>query len=142
MSKKQIDALADLIYRHSPMGRGHSEHLAEVIIGKFDLQQKIIESLSSIVWYDGHYHWLKAMRDELEEILKSGDGYANYHNPFEPNQWHTEQHTIYMFLVGMFGDWGTSIRSGWIEDIRGCIEFIDTICKESWEEVGGADNEC
>ena len=97
-------------------------------------QEKFFEALDSIIWYDGHYEWLKAMRDDMENILKTGDKYVNYSAPFEPTEWHTEQHTIYMILVGMFGDWGTSIRSGWIEDIKGCIEFIDAICKSSWEE--------
>lgn len=96
-------------------------------------RDKILNALESIIWYDGHYEWLKKMRDEMEAVLKSGDKYANYTNPFPLEQWHTEHHTIYMLLVGMFGDWGTSIRSGWIEDIKGCIEFIDAICKESWE---------
>ena len=96
-------------------------------------RDKIFDALESIIWYDGHYGWLKEMRDDMENLLKTGDKYVNYPIPFDTSEWHTERHTIYMLLVGMFGDWGTSIRSGWIEDIKGCIEFIDAICKESWE---------
>ena len=87
---------------------------------------KLYEALENIIWYDGHYRWLKELRDELEA-----------HGEFYPKpdsiEWHTEQHCIWMLLVGTFGEWGTSIRTGWIEDIKGCIAFIDEICKESWE---------
>ena len=100
----------------------------------YNWQEKFFDTLHSIIWYDGHYEWLKAMRDDMEKLLNAGDKYVNYSNPFDTTEWHTEQHTIYMILVGMFGDWGTSIRSGWIEDIKDCIEFIDALDKESWEE--------
>ena len=33
MNQKQIDALAELIYQHSPMSREHSRHVAEVLEG-------------------------------------------------------------------------------------------------------------
>lgn len=101
-------------------------------------KEKFFYALESIIWYDGHYEWLKQLRDDMAEHLDNRS--PNYPCPFPSKQWHTEQHTIYMLLVGMFGDWGTSIRGGWIEDIRGCIEFIDAVCKESWEEEG-EDNE-
>ena len=84
------------------------------------------EALEAIVWYDGHYAWLKKLRDELEAC----EGF--YPKP-DSIEWYTEQHCIWMLLVGMFGDWGTSIRTGWIQDIAGCIKFIDEVCKESWE---------
>ena len=95
--------------------------------------EKFIYAMDSIVWYDGHHEWLKTICDEMEAILKMGDKYTNYNCPFDHTEWHTEKHTIFMILVGMFGDWGTSIRGGWIEDIEGCIKFIDEICKHSWE---------
>lgn len=95
--------------------------------------EKMFNALESIISYDGHYEWLKEMRDGMEKLLESGDKYAYYTNPFNHTKWHTEEHTIYMLLVGMFGEWGTSIRGGWIVDLRGCIDFIDAICKRSWE---------
>lgn len=89
---------------------------------------KLFDALESIVWYDGHYVWLKDLRDELAKYPKD----KNFLTP-DDIEWHTEIHTIWMLLVGMFGDWGTSIRSGWIEDIQDCIDFIDALCEESWE---------
>ena len=39
--------------------------------------------------------------------------------------WGTEEHCVYMMLVGMFGDWGTSIRGGWIEDCEECKKWLE-----------------
>lgn len=88
----------------------------------------LFNSLETIIWYDGHYVWLKELRDDMEKH----DGHT-YGNPFDTKNWHTEHHTIWMLLVGMFGNWGTSIRGGWIDDIPGCIAFIDAVCHDSWE---------
>lgn len=89
----------------------------------------LYEALQSIIWYDGHSKWLKELCGELEktkmEVGKYVYGIPDY------IEWHTEQHTIWMLLVGAFGDWGTSIRSGWIDDIDGCIKFIQGIIKET-----------
>ena len=88
----------------------------------------LFDALESVVWYNGHYVWLKELRDELSRLA---DGEV-YHMP-DDIQWNTEKHTIMMLRVGMFGDWGTSIRAGWIGDKEGCIEFIERMCKEVWE---------
>lgn len=89
----------------------------------------LFDALESIIHYDGHYEWLKEMRDDMEKV----QGEGNYFRQFE--EWHTEEHTIWMLLVGMFGEWGTSIRSGWIEKekIKECIEFIDSVCELAME---------
>ena len=88
----------------------------------------LFDALSCIVWYDCHYEWLKCLRDELAEH----PGGLVYMMP-RNIEWHSEKHTIMMLLVGMFGNWGTSIRSGWIDDKKGCIEFIERLCGEYWE---------
>lgn len=88
----------------------------------------LFDALESIIWYDGHYVWLKDLRDELSKLPKND----TYLIP-DDIKWHTEQHTIWMLLIGMFGDWGTSIRGGWLEKIDECIEFIDAVCEMSWD---------
>ena len=95
----------------------------------FNVGGTLCNALEAIVWYNGHYAWLKELRDELA-VQPEGEFYCC---PIDTKEWHTDKHTIWMLLVGMFGDWGTSIRSGWIEDMRGCIEFIDRLCKDCWE---------
>lgn len=88
----------------------------------------LFDALESIIWYDGHYEWLKELRDDLEKLPKGE--FTTYPMPYDIKP-HTEIHTIWMLLVGMFGEWGTSIRYGWLEEIDDCIEFIDAVCKLS-----------
>jgi hypothetical protein len=85
-----------------------------------------VSAMQDIVWYDGHQDWLADLRDDLR---RHPDG-ENYMCPFGSEIWHSEPHVIWMLLVGMFGNWGTSIRSGWIDDKEGCIAFIDRLLDE------------
>lgn len=94
-----------------------------------DYEGSLHDALESIVWYDGHYEWLKELRDDMEKHKTD----AIYRKEFEV--WHTEEHVIWMLLVGMFGEWGTSIRSGWIDRIGECVNFIDALCGDLWKEA-------
>ena len=91
------------------------------------MNEKLEEAFKRIIWYDCQYEWLEELADRIEKE----EGY--FKNPFVPYEWHTERHFIYMLLVGMFGDWGTSIRSGWIDQKEACVEYIRKICKEMKE---------
>ena len=88
-------------------------------------------ALECIIWYDGLDDWLEELADALEKY----NDYP-YDCPIDPTQWRKEHHIIWMLLVGMFGNWGTSIRSGWIEDCKGCAAYIrKTIKSARGEEV-------
>lgn len=104
---------------------------ADVVEG---VRSGLYEALKDIIWYDGHAEWLIKLRDDIEKAQK--EGAQAYGNPFEVEEWHTEKHTIWMLLVGMFGDWGTSIRGGWIDNFDGCINFINAVIAD---EEGEAD---
>jgi len=94
----------------------------------------IVYALENIIWYDGLHFWLKDLRDDLLKFSESEESERSFYCcPLDTQIWHTERHVIWMLLVGMFGDWGTSIRAGWIEKIPECVDFIDQICKTSWE---------
>ena len=82
-------------------------------------------ALECIVWYNCHYEWLEPLADELEKTLEY------YRTPFGSNELDTEKHFIWMLLVGMFGNWGTSINSGWIEKTKECAEFIRNLCAKA-----------
>lgn len=90
--------------------------------------ESLYEAIRTIVFYNGHSEWLEELIQALEE--KKKEKYSNYPNPLPTSEWHTEKHMIWMLLVGMFGDWGTSIRSGWIEQHDECIAFIKSIMPE------------
>lgn len=87
----------------------------------------IHDAFSNIIWYDALYCWL----EELADALEKATGY--YVNPLSTEKWHTEERFIWMLLVGMFGDWGTSIRGGWIEQTKECAEYIRWLCSKAKE---------
>jgi len=90
-------------------------------------------SLQLIIFYDCWEEWLREIINDMEKIKKKNvSDYEPYRPEIELDEWHTEQHTIWMLLVGMFGEWGTSIRSGWIEKHRfnDCINFIEEMILE------------
>ena len=88
-------------------------------------------AVDQTVLRDGHYLWLKELHSSLRFDTK-----RIFPIP-KDIEWHTEEHTIWMLLVGMFGDWGTSIRGGWIDKPSECAEFIEELCKECWVEYDG-----
>ena len=85
-------------------------------------------ALENIIWYNGHYEWLERLANKLENT--EGFYIASF------DKWGTEEHFIWMLLVGMFGDWGTSIRGGWIEQTKECAKYIKNLCMKATE---GAD---
>ena len=95
-------------------------------------------SLQLIIWYDGWEEWLRGIQEDMKILNedKKVSEYKSYRPEIELNEWHTEKHTIWMLLVGMFGEWGTSIRSGWIEKYKfnDCIEFIEEMILEREEK--------
>jgi hypothetical protein len=97
------------------------------------MSERLEEALKSIIWYDCHYEWLETLANKIENTE------AYFVCPFEIEDWHKERHVIYMLLVGMFGNWGTSIRGGWIEETKECAEYIRELCKDmkELEELNG-----
>lgn len=89
-------------------------------------RETFISTLQSIVFYNGHKEWLQEVVSLLKECMQE-DKYLSC--LLNPDEWYTEKHMIWEILVGLFGDWGTSIRSGWIEDWQDCIDFINVLCE-------------
>ena len=77
------------------------------------------DAFGDIAWYNGHMEWLETIRKEMMEC----DGF--YMCPVRPKEWNTDKHALWMFLCGMFGNWGTSIRAGWIEEKEKAAAFIE-----------------
>ena len=102
-------------------------------------EERIKHSFGSIAFYNGHEEWLWKLADDLSSCNK---GFFECNIPVE--EWNTDKHALWMFLVGIFGNWGTSIRSGWIEDTDAAADFINqsTDRYASWRktEEEGADN--
>lgn len=79
--------------------------------------ERCAEAFGNIAFYNGHAEWLLELASQL-------DGVSHFPCPVEPDEWYTDKHCLWMFLVGMFGDWGTSIRCGWIDDCEEAAAFI------------------
>lgn len=86
--------------------------------------EKILKALQLIVFYDG----LDVFLNILKKQLKETEGYLIC--PVAHNEWGTEEHTFWEILVCLFGDYGTSIRGGWIVDKEGCCKFIDKLMEK------------
>lgn len=84
-----------------------------------DETDKLGEAIGNIAFYNGHNEWLWKIADEMNAV-PAGKSYTYV---FE--EWHTERHMLWMMLVSAFGDWDTSIRSGWIVNTKECAEFIN-----------------
>ena len=76
------------------------------------------EILRTLIMYNHDVEYF----EDFADVLESQDG--NMCIPFSSVFNDNELHTIFEILVILFGDWGTSVRSGWIEDTKGCAKFI------------------
>ena len=121
---------------------------------KFPKEGSAEDALCSILWYNGYFEDAEEGKDsdticdKLKSLLKTAIENKAYTLPlYEVEEiipgisaWDTELHCIWMMLVGMFGDWGTSIRTGWIdrEHFQDVIDFLDnceaSICGSGIEE--------
>jgi hypothetical protein len=93
-----------------------------------ELGEKAEYAFGAIAWYNGHSEWLCELADKLDS---KENGFVSAPDDME---WLTDRHALWMMLVGMFGDWGTSIRSGWIEYKKAAAAFI----REATEEYRDA----
>lgn len=86
------------------------------------MQDELIDSLDSVVWYNCHYYKLNEIKQELLKKQDSGNYKYDYGND-------EQFQVIWMILVCLFGDYGSSPRSGWLEmNYKDkIINFIDNI---------------
>ena len=91
-------------------------------------------AFSSIASYNGHEEWLWEIADAL---AADPDGYGFCIRGTD--WWFTDRHALWMMLVAAFGEWGTSIRSGWLEKHKEAAEFINRVTDRyaEWREING-----
>lgn len=84
----------------------------------------LIHALDSVVWYNGYGDIVSGWGD-----LRPKDGHGEYLTP--PDNYGAQSkdeadqlQVIWMIAVMLFGNYGTSPRYGWIEDIDGFRQFI------------------
>lgn len=88
----------------------------------------LISALSAIVWYND---MLQTLLELKNIILKTNEKTVKRpaHGYFKDAQFEV----FWMMFVLIFGNYGTSPRSGWLEMKyrKEIVEFIDTITEES-----------
>ena len=104
------------------------------------------DALASILWYNGYLgheedlgegetYFVDDLIELLDKTIKKeykpkhgflgAEDIGEYCKCPRLENLGTEEHCVYMMLVGMFGDWGTSIRGGWIEDCEECKKWLE-----------------
>lgn len=92
----------------------------------------LIDALDSVTWYNGI----------AEDVLKWKKLPKDSHGILCPGGFYDAPglEVIWMICVCLFGDYGTSPRSGWIENVDSFYEFIDDITKTQREDWGYYDD--
>ena len=89
----------------------------------------IFDGLDSVVWYNGLgdfvIKWADIEPNEYGQIT-SDQAYRQYQNS---QSLYYQLQVLWIICVTMFGDYGTSPRCGWIEDVVSFRQFIKFICK-------------
>lgn len=94
----------------------------------------LIDALDSVVWYNGLGETLRKWRHANPNNQESIMPYTMYlNNEIDVGDYNQLQ-VIWIICVVLFGDYGTSPRSGWIDDWDGFCEFIDKITTTYLEE--------
>lgn len=103
------------------------EYLDEYRI--IDTTSELFLTLADIVGYQGYEEDLIWLKDELKSHYeKNSEKKESFCCP-EHYKFDTQFHMYWMILVGCFGEWGTSIRTGWIwySNIPYAIRFIERL---------------
>ena len=72
--------------------------------------------------YMGAIGWIDELRINILTAINKGE--KSHHEYFIANG-DGELQLFYAWLVVMYGDYGINPQNGWIEDLVGCLKFID-----------------
>ncbi len=101
--------------------------------GKKDGKKYILNAIEAVVWYNGLGEFILSWK------FKKPNDYTGYIEPDYRDKGYDEEtvaqlEVIWMIAVMLYGEYGTSPRSGWIENIEGFEKFIDTITETYRQE--------
>jgi len=108
---------------------------------------RLINGILTICFYNGYQEFIIDLVEYLEKQVASkvlsdvigfqefmGGKYAwNYDNPDDDN---STLHTIQMLLVNEYGDYGTSVRFGWIDsnNYQKLLDDLNYVIKDQWQD--------
>jgi hypothetical protein len=87
----------------------------------------MLKAIDGIVWYNCLGELLLEVVKDLDKAI--ADGKTQYIYPdeifdFEKNNLPGDLQAVWMTCVEQFGDYGTSPRYGWINDLKGCRAYL------------------
>lgn len=93
-------------------------------------KEDLIDALDSVTWYNGLAEEIVHWKDPgyFDERTNSLGWNWDLFNDF-PLEMREQIQIIWIICVELFGDYGTSPRSGWIENIEAFYKFVDEITK-------------
>lgn len=97
-------------------------------------KEKILSVIDSVVFYNGIGEFVLSWKDKEPDM--SGYIRPDYREQGYDVETTTNLEFIWMIAVELYGECGTSPRSGWIEDINGFRKFIEAITETYRKEEG------
>ena len=85
----------------------------------------MLYAIDEIVWYNGLGEKLLEVLKDLDKAI--ADGKTQYIYPehiFDYDNPPGDLQAVWMTCVTQFGNWGTSPRYGWIDDLKGCRAYL------------------
>nr|UVX87521.1 MAG: hypothetical protein [Bacteriophage sp.] len=92
--------------------------------------ESVESAINSICWYNGYGAEILNLAEEIKKSAKTDESFRWKHEIY------SEEHVIWMLIVGRFGEWGSSINGGWIygkENKMQAYEWIMSIFKDDIE---------
>ena len=98
----------------------------------------IVDSIDSWIWYNCLGEGVSGLIEVLELYPdKDQDDFDPYFTALEKwrTRWWDQLEPLFMIIVCLFGNYGTSPRSGWVEraNMNECIRFLE-LCKSTYQE--------
>lgn len=87
----------------------------------------MVHALDSVTWYNGLAEYVMKWKTDCPRVNGTIVADETYCCGEMDSFIYDQLQVIWMICVELFGDCGTSPRSGWIEDVDGFYEFIDKI---------------
>ncbi len=89
--------------------------------------ENLISALDSVTWYNGLAEYVTKWKTDCPRVEGTLVPEESYCCGEIDSVIYDQLQVIWMICVELFGDYGTSPRLGWIEDVDGFCEFIDDI---------------
>lgn len=97
---------------------------------------KTYQALVDALWYNVGADAIKTLVDRFKELIQDEHShYFSAENVDKDWYWDKELNTYWTMFVLMYGDYGTSPRSGWIEKTEESLKFFEGLYNDI-KEIG------